>query len=496
MNAPSAANSLDDPADRELGRQLATLVFAASGSSPPGQVAQAVACRNVLARLGFDLPLCVVADFAQVFLTGSAFPARPPADRAPLERPPTERRADRRSADILIRYEGVLRAASEVAAVADTARRGLSVDLVAVLIARLLGDCHQQFIGRTAGRRAVRDLALAAASYATAPAELARQYDPAWALSFLAVLGSNREIVLARAEQLDLGPLRLLGMFPSTARLDLLDLYRLMSTPAPARAVDFSLQLLPSVLETRRGASAQRYAIDGYASVERRGSIDTLLPSELAHDAEVFAHKAFSDELLYYGRERREESVLREHWVLVDASASMRGSREAFARGLAIALGKKLHLQGDAVSLRFFDSRLHRKIPLGAAAGHELPHVLCFRSERGRHYARVFDELLHEARRTVRRGQHGLAITFLTHGECHIPVGLVESLREVARVCAVFILPSRPLRLAYLGALHRHEVVDAADFAEKRVKAVRALAIVDRVSQLPTVADANSGKVT
>ena len=45
--------------------------------------------------------------------------------------------------------------------------------------------------------------------------------------------------------------------------------------------------------------------------------------------------------------------------MLVDASASMRGAREVFARGLALALAKKFSLRGGDVWVRFFDSRLH-----------------------------------------------------------------------------------------------------------------------------------------
>src|SRR5262249_28265724 len=150
------------------------------------------------------------------------------------------------------------------------------------------------------------------ALYTSSPEEMARRYEPGWAVGFLSQLVQGRELLLARAEQLDLGPLRLLGLFPTTARADLVELYRLMNTPAAGRAVDFSLQMLPSILETKRSTSAQRFAIDGYSSVERRGSIDSLLPSEMAHDADSFAYKVLSDELLYYGHEREQEAISRE----------------------------------------------------------------------------------------------------------------------------------------------------------------------------------------
>ena len=44
----------------------------------------------------------------------------------------------------------------------------------------------------------------------------------------------------------------------------------------------------------------------------------------------------------------------------------MRGQRQVFARGLALALIKKLTLEGDEIWVRFFDSRLHETIKIGA----------------------------------------------------------------------------------------------------------------------------------
>ena len=124
------------------------------------------------------------------------------------------------------------------------------------------------------------------------------------------------------------------------------DLYRMVGAAGATDVVDFSLQLLPSLLETKRRPSAQRFSIDGYVSVERRGNPDALLPGELAHDDDVFEQKTLSDDLLYYGHERQNERSRRLHYLLVDASASMRGARGIFARGLALALAKKVSLQG------------------------------------------------------------------------------------------------------------------------------------------------------
>ena len=72
------------------------------------------------------------------------------------------------------------------------------------------------------------------------------------------------------------------------------------------------------------------------------------------------------------------ENERRVHQVLVDGSASMRGVREVFARGLALALCKRLALLGEDVSLRFFDSRLYEGVhyrvstEVGAAMGRQV----------------------------------------------------------------------------------------------------------------------------
>jgi uncharacterized protein with von Willebrand factor type A (vWA) domain len=252
-----------------------------------------------------------------------------------------------------------------------------------------------------------------------------------------------------------------------------------VTTTGVADVVDFSLQLLPSLLETKRRPSAQRFSIDGYASVERRGNLDALLPGELAHDDEVFGLKALSDDLLYYGHERRPDAARRLHYILVDASASMRGAREVFARGLALALAKTFTLRGGDVWVRFFDSRLHDRLDVGRAPRRELPRFLTFRSERGRNYARVFGDLAVEVARLRRESPREIALTFISHAECHIPTPTVEALARDATVYGIFVLPSRPMDLDYLPRLHRHQVVTAEALARGAEKRRRALEIVE-----------------
>jgi hypothetical protein len=230
-------------------------------------------------------------------------------------------------------------------------------------------------------------------------------------LPFIQRLCEQERTLLARLQQIELSAVRLFGLFPiEGTAADLADLFHVVGTAGAADVVDFSLQLMPSLLETKRRPGAQRFSIDGFASVETRGNVDALLPSELAHDDDVFLLKALSDDLLYYGHERQNEVSRPLHYILVDGSASMRGAREVFARGLALALAKKLSLVGGKsadVWVRFFDSRLHPRIDLGRSARRDLPRLLSFRSQRGRNYARVFADLAVEVGRMVRDERPG-----------------------------------------------------------------------------------------
>src|SRR4029077_16431618 len=129
--------------------------------------------------------------------------------------------------------------------------------------------------------------------------------------------------------------------------------------------------------------------------VGRKGSIDSMVLTELAWEEEELTRRMADGELLFYTREQAPREARRLHHVLIDASASMRGEREVFARGLAIALGKKLLLAGEEVWMRFFDSRLY---DVQRARAPQLPAawLLGFKGERGRNPARVFAQLATE----------------------------------------------------------------------------------------------------
>ncbi len=495
---PSSRSSPIDLADGELERQLATLALAEVELEPhgPAQAISAVTWWNLLARLGVHAPLVVVHDLGHLLAHGHAHDRGQDRDQDraldqghrvkagplyPLRPAPS---ADEPLSMVRARYRGLL-AAVAGADLVDLLGGGLELDqTIALVLARVLHDPYLRWPGRPR-RRLVHELPVVSAAYGARPAALARIWDPAWAWSFVQRLVEQEHALVTRLEQIDASAVRLLGLFSLDGGLpDLADLYQIVGTLGSADIVDFSLQLLPSLLETKRRRSVQRFAIDGYASIERRGQLDALLPGELAHDDETFAVRALSDELLYYGRERAPEAGRRLNYLLVDASASMRGVREVFARGLAMALCKKLGLLGGDVWLRFFDSRLHERLDIGRSARRDLPRLLTFRSERGRNYGRVFADLLAEVERLHRDQGREVAITFITHAECHIPIKLVEDLARVASLYGVFVLPSRPIALDYLSRLHRHQIVTADMLTEPASRRRRALDIVAEAAGL------------
>jgi hypothetical protein len=464
-----AAAEASDAADRELRRQLATLIYSQVMPALPADAITAAGWWNLTARLGCPLPLVVVHDFGLVLTSerlGGARQVRRDLARAPAP---------------ISRYQALLARVAASETVAELGAAPLRDEILAVILARVLGDVYLRWAPRGF---APAELPMASPIYEMDRDTLARAHDPGWALAFMQRLVDHERGVLARLDQIEPGAMRLLGLFSADGgAADLADLYQLLGNATGATdVVDFSLQLLPSLLETKRRPSAQRFSIDGYASVERRGNVDALLPGELAHDDDVFVQKALADDLLYYGHERQNEATRRLHLLLIDASASMRGAREIFGRGLALALAKKLSLLGGDVWLRFFDSRLHPRFDLGRAARRDLPRFLAFRSERGRNYARVFSDLTVEVGRLVRDEARQVAVTFVTHGACHVPVATVEALAGLAHLTGVFVLPSQPLDLEYLPRLDRVQVVTAASLARAGDKRRRALEIIDEAS--------------
>ncbi len=454
--------------------------------------ARAAVWHNLVLRMGVALPLYFVHDFGLLLCT--------PRSELRLGGPPPSRMAGTATASLIPRYQALLRALQQAAPVEATAALRLRDELVAALLLRTSSELARRLTTLLTPAAPVApavELPLQPAVYAgqeLGPPPPADSRAAAW-LQLLTREPSPLHLQTA-VELIDAETLRLLSLSAGGAELllagssegsaSLLDLLAVLEAPETRDIVRFSLELLPTVLETRTAAGAHSYPTGGYAALQGRGSLDALVLSELASDEDILYTRYALGDLLYYGREQQRPPQRRLHYVLVDASPSMRGLRQVFARGLALSLCKRLSLLGGEVLLRFFDARLHEAVSAQRAAGRLLPYLLGFRSQRGRNYGRVFadlaGELLALRRSTAAGPRPAVTVYLLTHGECHIPLPVVRTLRRYATLYGVFTLPSGELQLEYLQLLHRYQVVLEDALGSVAARRERALQIVSDVT--------------
>ncbi len=461
---------------------LGGLLLSCVRAHAPMMVVRALRWYRDLARLGVQLPLFVVHDVGLLYAAPReqlTVGVRTGAD-AVLEKQP-------RVLELHKIYRTIIDEISQSEASARARTMRLSDDLIVVVLARVLGAVAQR-VGRSPYPAAlpldpemVRDIdGQLAILFAGAP----RTFE----VAALDALARSRLHVLTLADALDLDTLRLLGMLgpesSAAGALAHVDLLSAISSPAANDIVNFSLELLPSVLETRRSFATGTHAVHGYSGIGNKGSLDSLVLTELAWDTEEFARRMLESEVLYYTREQAPDEARRLHYLLIDASASMRGERQVFARGLAIALGKKLQLSGEEVWMRFFDSRLY---DVQRARPGQLPaaYLLGFKGERGRNPARVFTQLATEIALLRQRESRDPVVHLITHAALHVPRPLVADVARQAHLFGVFILPSGGvLDLEYLDLLEGHAVVDHATLQQKRARAEAATKIVDQASKV------------
>jgi hypothetical protein len=462
---------------------LGGLLLSCVRAAMPMMVVRTLKWHRDLARLGIHLPLFLVHDVGLLYAAPREqleLGARGGADAVALRTP--------RLPELVGVYRGVIGEIAQSQASARARSMRLNDDLVVVILARVLGSLVQRSAARSPyaatipfDPEIVRDL----------DSQLERLYGAttrSFEVAILDALARARLHVLTLADALDLDTLRLLGMLgpESTAAgaLAHVDLLAAISSPEANDIVNFSLELLPSVLETRRAHAMGTHAVHGYAGIGTKGSIDSLVLTELAWDQEEFTRRMLDSELLYYTREQAHDEARRLHYVVIDASASMRGDRQVFARGLAIALGKKLQLAGEEVWMRFFDSRLY-DVQRPRAGQLPAAYLLGFKGERGRNPARVFAQLATEIALLRARDQRDPVVHLITHAALHVPRPLVQEVRRQAHLFGVFILPSGgTLDLEYLDLLEGYAVVDHATLQQRSARAAAAAKIVDEASRV------------
>jgi hypothetical protein len=443
---------------------------------------RAAAWHNSLARLGIHAPLFLVHDLGVLLTHGAAQGAPQIGPRSAL----LARLAPNEEVNGLLRqYLQLLRYISSSEVIAKSSSWQLSDEIVSVILTKILRGLFSSTDWSPQGSfLASRELLpLDPAMYEQ---DIAQCYSRISGLSvihsFLRHLIKNQLQMLTAIEQIDLDTLRVLGLFQEGGNTDFMDLFQVFSSAEANDVVNFSLELLPSVLEAKRSHGAQTFSMDGYASIERRGNLDNILLTEFAYDDILFEQKFIDNELFFYGRERQKEQEERLHYIVVDASASMRGVRSVFARGLALTLVKKLSLKREKAYVRFFDSRLYDLVKMESdSLG--VPYLLCFKSEHGRNYTKVFTQLIPELTRLRKEEKRSITLYFLTHGQCHVPVPIMESLKRVASLYGVFILPSAEIQLDYLSLLDRYHVVDEDTLSNRKDRVDKALEIIDEASR-------------
>jgi hypothetical protein len=464
-----------------LKEQLAGLAFCQVQGGAGLYRARAAAWHNLVLRMGVALPLYWVHDLGLLLAT--------PRGELRLGAPPPPGLAGTSAAALLPRYKALLAALQQAAPVEATAALRLRDELVAALVLRTSGELARRL---ETPLPAAIDLPLQPALYAgpeLGPPPAADSHAAAWLQLVTREPGPlhlQTAVELIDPETLRLlslgaGGAELLSAGSSAGSVSLLDLLAVLEAPETRDIVRFSLELLPTVLEARTAAGAHSYPTGGYAALQSRGSLDALVLSELASDEEILYTRYALGDLLYYGREQQRPPQRRLHYVLVDASPSMRGLRQVFARGLALSLCKRLALLGGEVVVRFFDARLQEAVRVQRDANRLLPYLLGFRSQRGRNYGRVFADLASELlalRRSTTGPRPLVTVYLLTHGECHIPLEVVRTLRRQATLYGVFTLPSGELQLEYLQLLHRYQIVLEDALSSTTARRARALSIV------------------
>lgn len=458
---------------------LGTLALSVVRPGASTMALRALRWQRDLEKLGVRIPFCVVHDIGLVLAVAPehyALGLRTDPESTLVQAPGAR--------DLCEAYAALIRELSQCEAARRASTLRLSDDMIGVVLSKLLGSVASR-IGSQPDY--ATELASDAALFDDIDRDLAGLFqsrDRSWELRAILTLTKHRLYLLTVADALDLDTLQLLGVLGAEAGGGIglqVDLLAAMASPAAHDVVNFSLEILPSVLETKTRPGASTRAGFGCGGLGTRGSIDNLVLTELAWDAEDFARRVIDNEVLYYTKETEREPAGRRHVLLIDASASMRGDRQVFARGIALATAKKLVLEGEEVSIRFFDSRLYEA---QAARGGNLPtpYVLSFTGERGRNPRRVFAELSTALDIERVRDHREVVLHVFTHAALYIPRELVQSLTKVAKLGIVFILPSGgSLDLDYLDLLDTHWVVDHETLASQGARADKARDILGRI---------------
>src|SRR3984957_9371809 len=269
--------------DPAVAGPLGSLALSVVRPAVPMMIVRAIRWYRDLARLGLHAPLFMVHDLGLLYAA--------PKDQLHVGARPVLAGVAAKSPGLRELAQSYLQVVTEIGESEPSLRARslrLTDDLVVVVLARVIG--------------AIVERAAAKSPYppdVPYDPELVRDLDPQlpglyaavarpFERSALEAVAKTRLHVLTLADALDIDTLRLLGMLGpesgAASALAQVDLLAAVSSRGANDIVNFSLELLPSILETRRTRAAGTQAAFGYAGIGNKGSLDSMVLTELAWD--------------------------------------------------------------------------------------------------------------------------------------------------------------------------------------------------------------------
>ncbi len=269
-------------------------------------------------------------------------------------------------------------------------------------------------------------------------AQKERLHKPQDRLAWINFAGEYGDIILQAFDDIPLDVIRLLSTYPLESYDNWVDVWGLLTTPQANLLAQFSMDLLPSVLESHSAEHEQQYAVDGIASISSRGSIDAIVPSQYAYDDLLFEQRLLSSELFYFMHEKQDVVDKKADWIVIDGSAVMRGFKNICARGLGIALATHRLRQNRVVDLSFFDSNLRPGKVLSLEQMH-LSYVLGAHFEFGQNYGGVFEQIYRRAKRQRKQEDVEITVTLISEEGFNLSQEVAQQCAEEVRLRAILL---------------------------------------------------------
>jgi len=341
----------DDRSRTLIDTHLSTLPL--SHAAPPTR-SRPAAWLRASATVGVHPPLFLIQDIGAILTQ--------PRDRLKLGRPAHLPEDVDTSA-----YLNFLTRVAGHPLVREMSRWDISDTMAGVVSAKLMSeakfpDKYVTPVGTEAVEFAGR---LSIESGRTDPARVWRETDPGKRPDLTRLLPPDAMAgIEAGLRRLHLDELRFLhrygpGMAGAPDPKDLLDLFSLLELPPAVRmAVSQVLRLTPGVSQTTRTGGVQTYTMGGYEGLAHKGSLDSIVPTELAYPNTIFIHRILNQEALYYGREGEQKQRKELAYIITQSGMEMMGDADALSRGLTLALVHTMQRRGYEVWQSFAGSEL------------------------------------------------------------------------------------------------------------------------------------------